>query len=173
MKRPRTRSRSRSRRRHHSNALPSPNATIKSSHYYAKMAFDGRTLVSETKKNNGPVNRRVYTLKQLKQEIPLAGKFVEEDLDGVVPEAINYPIPKEIAFRSVLPNPADLGLLPPRESRRPLSVRRIRHSRRNRSHNPSNNDDKRENMRLVVEDIDDADADDDADRRSDLFGLPK
>lgn len=175
MKRARTRSR-RSRRprprtRTRIRALPTT-TNVDSSHYYSKMAFDGRTLVSETQKNNGPVKRRVYTLKQLKQEIPLAGKFVEEDLGGVIPEAINYPIPKEVAFRSVLPNPADLGLLPPRESRRPLSVRRIRHSRRNNIHTPAahttkNNEHERENMRLVVEDIDGAD------RRRDLFGLPK
>ena len=165
------RSRIRSRSRSRSRAAPTT-MNVDSSHYYSKMAFDGRTLVSETQKNNGPVKRRVYTLKQLKQEIPLAGKFVEEDLGGIIPEAINYPIPKEVAFRSVLPNPADLGLLPPRESRRPLTIRRFRHSRRNNrhphaAHAAENNEHDRENMRLVVEDIDGAD------RRRDLFGLPK
>lgn len=138
-------------------------------HYYSKMAFDGKTIVSELQKDNEPVRRRVYTLKQLKREIPLAGKFVEEDLGGVIPEAIHHPIPKEVRFRSVLPNPADLGLLPPRESRRRFrTVRRMRHSRRKprpAAHN--DDDDEQENMRLVVEDRDVED------QRSNLFDLPK
>jgi hypothetical protein len=154
-------------------------STIESSephHYYSKMAFDGKTLVSESQKDNEPVRRRVYTLKQLKREIPLAAKFVEEDLGGVIPEAIHHPIPKELAFRSVLPNPADLGLLPPRESRRRFRpVRRMRPSRRkSRSVPATATADERENMRLVVQD--NAAADDDAvtaiDRRSNLFDLP-
>jgi|LauGreDrversion4_2_1035121.scaffolds.fasta_scaffold04188_3 hypothetical protein len=131
-------------------------------HYYSKMAFDGKTLVSESQKDDEPMRRRVYTLKQLKREIPLAGKFVEEHLDGKIPHAINKPIPKEIAFRSVLPNPADLGLLPPRESRR---RQRRRHSRRMSERRGADND--QENMRLVVNDI----ADDNP-RRKDVFGLP-
>jgi hypothetical protein len=158
-------------------------STIESSephHYYSKMAFDGKTLVSESQKDNEPVRRRVYTLKQLKREIPLAAKFVEEDLGGVIPEAIHHPIPKELAFRSVLPNPADLGLLPPRESRRRFRpVRRMRPSRRKSRSVPAaaaaaTAADERENMRLVVQD--NAAADDDAvtaiDRRSNLFDLP-
>lgn len=132
-------------------------------HYYSKMAFDGKTLVSESQKDDEPMRRRVYTLKQLKREIPLAGKFVEEHLDGKIPHAINKPIPKEIAFRSVLPNPADLGLLPPRESRR--RRQRRRHSRRMSERRGADND--QENMRLVVNDI----ADDNP-RRKDVFGLP-
>ena len=137
-------------------------------HYYSKMAFDGKTIVSESQKDDEPVRRRVYTLKQLKREIPLAGKFVEEHLDGVIPDAMNEPIPKEVAFRSVLPNPADLGLLPPRESRR--RSRRMRRSTQRSSRRAAritddDVDNDRENMRLVVNDNDDG-------RRSDLFGLP-
>jgi hypothetical protein len=151
-------------------------STIESSephHYYSKMAFDGKTLVSESQKDNEPVRRRVYTLKQLKREIPLAAKFVEEDLGGVIPEAIHHPIPKELAFRSVLPNPADLGLLPPRESRRRFRpVRRMRPSRRKSRSVPATATaaaDERENMRLVVQDDDAVTA---IDRRSNLFDLP-
>ena len=44
-------------------------------HYSAKMAFDGKTLVSETQKNREPAQRRVYTLKQLAREIPLAAEL--------------------------------------------------------------------------------------------------
>ena len=138
-------------------------------HYYSKMAFDGKTLVSESQKDDEPVRRRVYTLKQLKREIPLAGKFVEEHLDGKIPHAINKPIPKEITFRSVLPNPADLGLLPPRETlrrgRRQRQRQRQRRSRRKSERRGADND--QENMRLVVNDI----ADDNP-RRKDVFGLP-
>lgn len=134
--------------------------------YYSKMAFDGKKIVSESQKDNEPMRRQVYTLKQLKREIPLAGEFVDKHLGGVIPEAINHPIPKEIAFRSVLPNPADLGLLPPRESRR-----RFRTVRRNRRSTAAAGAE-RENMRLLVED-NDADADD-ADRRRtrNVFDLP-
>ena len=140
--------------------------TVEHHHYYSKMAFDGKNIVSESQKDNEPVRRRVYTLKQLKREIPLAGKFVEEDLGGIIPEAIHHPIPKELRFRSVLPNPADLGLLPPRESRRRFrTVRRMRHSRR-KPRPAAHNDDEQENMRLLVED------NDAADQRSNLFDLP-
>ena len=134
--------------------------------YYSKMAFDGKKIVSESQKDNEPMRRQVYTLKQLKREIPLAGEFVDKHLGGVIPEAINHPIPKEIAFRSVLPNPADLGLLPPRESRRRFRTVRRKHR------STAAADAERENMRLLVED-NDADADD-ADRRRtrNVFDLP-
>jgi hypothetical protein len=146
---------------------------IEQHHYYSKMAFDGKTLVSESQKDNEPVRRRVYTLNQLKREIPLAGKFVEEHLDGVIPEAMNRPIPKEIAFRSVLPNPADLGLLPPRESRqrrqrrqRFRTVRRLSHSPQKRRLTAATDADQ-ENMRLVVNDIGGVNG-----QRRDVFSLP-
>jgi hypothetical protein len=147
---------------------------VEQHHYYSKMAFDGKTLVSESQKDNEPMRRRVYTLNQLKREIPLAGKFVEEHLDGVIPEAMNRPIPKEIAFRSVLPNPADLGLLPPRESRqrrqrrrqRFRTVRRLRHSPQKRRLTAATDADQ-ENMRLVVNDIGGVNG-----QRRDVFSLP-
>lgn len=140
--------------------------------YYSKIAFDGKKIVSESQKDNEPMFREVYTLKQLKRDIPLAGEFVDKHLGGVIPEAINHPIPKEIAFRSVLPNPADLGLLPPRESRRRFrTVRRKRHSPRKRRSTAAA-DAERENMRLLVED-NDANADAAARRRTrNLFDLP-
>jgi hypothetical protein len=160
------RARARARARGETRRLPA----IEQHHYYSKMAFDGKTLVSESQKDNEHVRRRVYTLNQLKREIPLAGKFVEEHLDGVIPEAMNRPIPKEIEFRSVLPNPADLGLLPPRESRqrrqRFRTVRRLRHSPQKRRFTAATDADQ-ENMRLVVNDIGGVNG-----RRRDVFSLP-
>lgn len=158
VKKTRARARSRARARRQTRRLPA----LERHHYYSKMAFDGKTIVSESQKDNEPVHRQVFTLKQLKREIPLAGRLVDEHLGGVIPEAMNRPIPKEIAFRSVLPNPADLGLLPPRESRR-----RFRTVRRKRQSTAAT-DAERENMRLVVNDI----GDNDVGRRRDVFGLP-
>ena len=158
--RARARARSRSRARRQTRRLPA----LERHHYYSKMAFDGKTIVSESQKDNEPMRRQVYTLKQLKREIPLAGEFVDEHLGGVIPEAMNRPIPKEIAFRSVLPNPADLGLLPPRESRRRFRTVRRKHR------STAAADAERENMRLVVNDVGDNGGVNG--RRRDVFDLP-
>ena len=83
-------------------------------HYSAKMMFDGKTLVSETQKNNEPAQRRVYTLKQLAREIPLAAELGKAHLGWNDRHVIQYPPPpKNLEFHSVLPNPSDLGLMPP------------------------------------------------------------
>jgi hypothetical protein len=83
-------------------------------HYSAKMAFDGKTLVSETQKDNEPAQRRVYTLKQLAREIPLAAELGKAHLGWNDRHVIQYPpTPKNLEFHSVLPNPVDLGLMPP------------------------------------------------------------
>jgi hypothetical protein len=122
-------------------------------HYYSKMAFDGKRIVSETQKDDEPVRRRVYTLKQLNREIPIAGELVKKHLGGVVPRTLSYPISRKVAFRSVLPSPADIGLLPPPE----MSHNHNNHNnnkkktRRRRRRQQPNDDD---NMRLVVEDND-------------------
>ena len=121
-------------------------------HYYSKMAFDGKRIVSETQKDDEPVRRRVYTLKQLNREIPIAGELVKKHLGGVVPRTLSYPISRKVAFRSVLPSPADIGLLPPPE----MSHNHNNHNnnkkktRRRRRQQPNDDD----NMRLVVEDND-------------------
>ena len=91
---------------------PAP-ITAEHHHYYSKTTFDGKNIVSETQKDDEPMQRRVYTLKQLSKEIPLAGELVKEHLGGVVPRTLSYPISKNIKFRSVLPSPAEMGLLPP------------------------------------------------------------
>lgn len=126
-------------------------------HYYSKMVFDGKRIVSETQKDDEPVRRRVYTLKQLNREIPIAGELVKKHLGGVVPRTLSYPISRKVAFRSVLPSPADIGLLPPRE------MNHNNHTRRQRRRQPSDEDDV--NMRLVVED-------ENNDGRHNLFDLP-
>ena len=83
-------------------------------HYSAKMMFDGKKLVSETQKNNEPAQRRVYTLKQLAREIPLAAELGKAHLGWNDRHVIQYPPPpKNLEFHSVLPNPSDLGLMPP------------------------------------------------------------
>jgi len=135
-------------------------------HYYSKLAFDGKRIVSETQKDDEHVRRRVYTLKQLNREIPIAGELVKKHLGGVVPRTLSYPISRKVAFRSVLPSPADIGLLPPRE---------MSHNDNNHNHNKKKKTRRRQrrqpsdddvNMRLVVED------NDDNDRRHNLFDLP-
>jgi hypothetical protein len=90
-----------------------PPITAEHHHYYSKTTFDGKNIVSETQKDDEPMRRRVYTLKQLSKEIPLAGELVKEHLGGVVPRTLSYPILKNVKFRSVLPSPAEMGLLPP------------------------------------------------------------
>lgn len=83
--------------------------------YYSKMTYDGNTLSVESKKNNEPVKRKKYTLKQLRREIPLAADLINKYLDGKVPSALhnNPHPPNSVSIYPVLPNPVDLGLLPP------------------------------------------------------------
>jgi hypothetical protein len=119
-------------------------------HYYSKMAFDGKRIVSETQKDDEPVRRRVYTLKQLNREIPIAGELVKKHLGGVVPRTLSYPISRKVAFRSVLPSPADIGLLPPPEMSHNHNNNKKKTRRRRRRQQPNDDD----NMRLVVEDND-------------------
>lgn len=94
-----------------------PPITAEHHHYYSKTTFDGKNIVSETQKDDEPMRRRVYTLKQLSKEIPLAGELVKEHLGGVVPRTLSYPISKNVKFRSVLPSPAEMGLLPPTKNK--------------------------------------------------------
>ena len=94
-------------------------------HYSAKMMFDGKKLVSETQKNNEPAQRRVYTLKQLAREIPLAAELGKAHLGWNDRHVIHYPpTPKNLEFHSVLPNPSDLGLMPPNHHQNHKTTRR-------------------------------------------------
>lgn len=116
-------------------------------HYYSKMFFDGNTMFTESQKDNEPVKRRKYTLKQLEREIPIGAELIKEHLDHKVPPAINYPLPKEIEFESVLPNPIDLGLMPPQ-----ISSNHTRKRRKHHDHDHHTGDG--ENLRLMIEDHD-------------------
>jgi hypothetical protein len=132
-------------------------------HFYSKMFFDGNTMFTESQKDNEPVKSQKYTLRRLEKEIPVAAILVKTHLNRKVPPALNRPFPRDIGFKSVLPNPYDLGLMPPQT--------RTRHNKHDRKHD-------KENVRLVIEDNDD-DYDDDYDdygnnnnRPRNLFDLP-
>ena len=106
----------RTRRRSEKQKTPPPAPPIENEihEYSAKMVFDGKTLISETQKDAGPAQRRVYTLKQLAREIPLAAELGKAHLGWNDRHVIQYPpTPRHLAFHSVLPNPVDLGLMPP------------------------------------------------------------
>jgi hypothetical protein len=79
------------------------------------MKYDGKVLSVESKKDNEPIRRKKYTLKQLRREIPIAAELINKYLDGKVPRSLHkheYP-PHTVSIYPVLPNPVDLGLIPP------------------------------------------------------------
>lgn len=80
--------------------------------YYTRMNYDGRILSVESKQDNKPIRRKKYTLKQLRREIPLAAKLIEQYLGGKVPQSLHNHS-HAVSIYPVLPNPVDLGLLPP------------------------------------------------------------
>lgn len=90
-----------------------PPPVVEKHHFYSKMLFDGNTMITESQKDNEPVKRRKYTLKRLEREIPIGAELVKKHLRRKVPPAVNAPFPRDIEFTSVLPNPIDLGLMPP------------------------------------------------------------
>ena len=90
---------------------------VEKHHFHSKMLFDGNTMITESQKDNEPVKRRKYTLKRLEREIPIGAELVKTHLRRKVPPAVNDPFPRDIEFTSVLPNPIDLGLIPPSMSR--------------------------------------------------------
>ena len=94
-----------------------PPPVVEKHHFYSKMLFDGNTMITESQKDNEPVKRRKYTLKRLEREIPIGAELVKTHLRRKVPPAVNDPFPRDIEFTSVLPNPIDLGLMPPSMSR--------------------------------------------------------
>ena len=133
--------------------------------YYSKMMFDGNTLVTESKKDNEPVKRHKYTLKQLRREIPLGEELIVKYLDGRIPKGLSRPVPIEVPFHSALPSPSDLGLLPPREESRRGRSRKSRMAR-DRGAN-------RENMRIIIHEMNDRESDDlERERPRHLFDLP-
>ena len=137
--------------------------------YYSKMMFDGNTLVTESKKDNEPVKRRKYTLKQLRREIPLGEELIVKYLDGRIPKGLSRPVLNEVPFHSALPSPSDLGLLPPREEQR---RGRSRKSRLVRDHREDRGDN-RENMRIIIHEMNNRDNEErDYERPRHLFDLP-
>jgi len=80
--------------------------------YYTRMNYDGRILSVESKQDNQPIRRKKYTLKQLRREIPVAAELINKYLGGKVPRSLHNHS-HAVSIYPVLPNPVDLGLLPP------------------------------------------------------------
>jgi hypothetical protein len=150
------RGRSRSRRRSNETGTGTGTGTsiAEKHHFHSKMLFDGNTMITESQKDNEPVKRRKYTLKRLEREIPIGAELVKRHLRRKVPPAVNAPFPKDIEFTSVLPNPIDLGLMPPSMSRDdhhdhhdPMKKRRKRSKHHDHDH------DNEENIKLLVNEL--------------------
>ena len=117
--------------------------TVEEHHFYSKIAVDGNRMFTESQKDDEPVKREIFTLRRLEKEIPVAADLIKIHLQRKVPPALNRPFPRDIGFKSVLPNPYDLGLMPPQTKRR----HKHHHSRHHRK-------DDKENVRLVIQDGD-------------------
>lgn len=141
---------------------PEPPA-VESHRFMSSMTFDGNKLVTKSQKDNEPVKERIYTMKQLEQEIPIGKELIDAHLDGKMPQGLQDHNRRHMkpTFNNVLLHPADLGLLPPTgRTDEGLSKRRsIRRGRGRRRH--SHKDD----MQLMVDD-------DDGVRKKHLFDLP-
>ena len=125
-------------------AKPEHEQNAEEHHFYSKMVFDGNTMFTESQKDDEPIKRQKITLRQLEEDIPIGAELIKTHLDRKVPTALNRPIPRDIAFKSVLPNPYDLGLMPPQ-------TRRRRKHHRSRHHRTRD----KENVRLMIDDEDD------------------
>ena len=158
-------------------AAPDP-AAIESHRLVSSMTFDGNKLVTRSQKDNEPVKQRIYTMKQLEQELPIGKELIDLHLDGKMPPSIqehhrNKHKHTTPMFHNVLVHPADLGLLAPKvDARMPDKHRSRRHRHR---HRRMIDDD---NLRLMVDTDADTDADADAEygiqhqRPRNLFDLP-
>ncbi len=137
--------------------------TAEEHHFYSKIVVDGNRMFTESQKDDEPVQREKITLRRLEKDIPVAADLIKIYLQRKVPPALNRPFPRDIGFKSVLPNPYDLGLMPPQTKRRHKHHR----SRHDRKHD-------KENVRLVIQDGD-GDGDGDGDNYKqprNLFDLP-
>jgi ABC-type nickel/cobalt efflux system permease component RcnA len=135
-----------------------PHPIVEKHHFHSKMFFDGNTMFTESQKDNEPVKRRKYTLKRLEREIPIGAELVKRHLRRKVPPAVNAPFPKDIEFTSVLPNPIDLGLMPPSMSRHDHHDHDHDHhdymkKRRKRSKHHDHDHDHEENIKLLVNEL--------------------
>ena len=128
--------------------------------YYSKMTYDGKTLSMESQQDNQPIKRKKYTLKQLRREIPVAAELINKYLDGKVPNSLhNHKYPENtVSIYPVLPNPVDLGLIPPAMEEPPLYRDRGygngRITMRRKYRNPDESGDG-QIMKLYVRDSDD------------------
>jgi hypothetical protein len=98
--------------------------------YYSKMTYDGNILSVESQQDNQPIRRKKYTLKQLRREIPVAAELINKYLDGKVPRSLHnhrHP-PDTVSIYPVLPNPVDLGLLPPGATTATMPAASSRHA---------------------------------------------
>jgi hypothetical protein len=114
------------------------------------MTYDGNTLSVESKQDNQPIKRKKYTLKQLRREIPVAAELINKYLDGKVPRSLHthkYP-QNTVSIYPVLPNPVDLGLIPPAMEESPAPEE----SRARKYRSPDESDG--QNMKLYVSDND-------------------
>jgi len=139
-----------------------PPPVVEKHHFYSKMLFDGNTMITESQKDNEPVKRRKYTLKRLEREIPIGAELVKKHLRRKVPPAVNDPFPRDIEFTSVLPNPIDLGLMPPSMSRHDHDhyhyhdhddSMKKRRKRRRHDHDHDHDHDNEENIKLLVNEL--------------------
>ena len=126
--------------------------------YYSAVKYDGNTLSVESQQDNRPIQRKKYTLKQLRREIPVAAELINKYLDGKIPRSLHrHQLPPHaVSIYPVLPNPVDLGLIPPGTEGRSHSGRR--------SHGHAEMDDDRM-MKLYVSEKGD-------DRRRNIGKLP-
>jgi hypothetical protein len=145
--------RGRSRRR--TNETETGTSIAEKHHFHSKMFFDGNTMFTESQKDNEPVKRRKYTLKRLEREIPIGAELVKRHLRRKVPPAVNAPFPKDIEFTSVLPNPIDLGLMPPSMSRHDHDHDHDHHDpmKKRRKRSKHHDHDNEENIKLLVNEL--------------------
>ena len=89
--------------------------TTNSHQYYSSITYDGDTISVKSKKDNEPVKHKKITLKQLRRNIPIAADLIEKYLNGKVPPSLykHQDLENTVSIYPVLPNPVDLGLIPP------------------------------------------------------------
>lgn len=84
-----------------------------SHHIMSSMIFDGTKLITKIKKDNEPEEVHEYTKDDLKHELPIGNKMVDDYLDGEMPEELQKYQHQNPVFTNVLISPVDLGLMPP------------------------------------------------------------
>ena len=124
-------------------AVPATAAAAENHHrFVSSVTFDGKTLVTKTQKDNEPVTKKIYTMNQLEQELPIGKELIDEYLDGNIPSGLHRHTHMKPMFNNVLVHPADLGLLAPKDDdadadadagiNRRLTQRALRRRRRGR-----------------------------------------